>query len=364
LCATALAGLLTATGERPSDRSAAGEGGEARGTLKDIAHAKGLVFGSAAVPDDLSWPEYRQILQADCAVVTPELDLLLNRIVPAYGVYNFERTDAAMNLLRRLNLGVFGPTLIWQDYLRPWMKSLSKSECARLMDDYIERMVSRYAGQVLTWNVVNEPCFFWKGSLDGLRPGPFSEALGPSYIEKAFKRARAVDPHTPLVLNEAFTERGDPVGQFTRKRLLRLIDELPDAGTPIQAIGLQGHLRPQFGVDLDGYAELLEALERRRLDIHITELDVEDVTFPRDVAERDAKVAETYKAFLDVALRTERLRHLATWGVCDRLSFYNRADFAKKPGWASRPFLLDEQLTRKKAWYAVHEALQRMPARR
>src|SRR5215213_5137600 len=103
LCATALAGLLTAAGERPSDRSAsaAGEGGEARGTLKDIAHAKGLVFGSAAVPDDLSWPEYRQILQADCAVVTPELDLLLKRIVPAYGVYNFERADSAMNLLRR-----------------------------------------------------------------------------------------------------------------------------------------------------------------------------------------------------------------------------------------------------------------------
>ena len=78
----------------------------------------------------------------------------------------------------------------------------------------------------------------------GYRSGPWFEALGPSYVKRAFLKAASADPAARLVLNEAHCERNDEVGQKIRAEMLRLVDELLEAGVTLDAVGLQGHLQP------------------------------------------------------------------------------------------------------------------------
>ncbi len=170
---------------------------------------------------------------------------------------------------------------------------MSNSERQAFFDSYIDEVAGRYAGQLQSWDVVNEP--FWPGhkAPGGYRLGPWYDAFGTDYIRRAFARAGAVDKKTKLVLNEAQAERDDDVGLAVRAGLLRLVDELQHAGVRLDVVGLQGHLQPRYPHDPQRFLEFVHALAERKVDIYITEFDVRDDTFPDDVATRDKMIAET-----------------------------------------------------------------------
>src|SRR5205085_9273024 len=123
------------------------------------------------------------------------------------------------------------------------------------------------------------------------------DALGSSYVARCFRAARAADPKAILVLNEAQTEHDDKMGIAWRRNLLACRDELLAASAPIQAVGLQAHLRPQLPFDPAAFDSFPGEIEGRHLDVYISELDVDDQPLPDDVAERDQRAAETYHRF-------------------------------------------------------------------
>lgn len=161
---------------------------------------------------------------------------------------------------------------------------MSVPERKAFFDEYIEDVVGRYEGKLQSWDIVNEP--FWPGhkAPGGYRLGPWYEAFGTDYVRRAFERAALVDKKTKFVLNEAQTERDDAVGRAVREGLLRLVDELKDAGVPLHAVGLQGHLQPRYPYDAGRFADFVHALAERKVDIYITEFDVRDDTFPDDIS--------------------------------------------------------------------------------
>ncbi len=92
------------------------------------------------------------------------------------------------------------------------------------------------------------------------------------------------------------------------------------------------------------------------LRVMVTELDVSDHRCPRDRRQRDAIVAETYGAYLDLVLEEAEVLAVSTWGLSDDRTWLNgfrpRADGAPQ-----RPLLLDRAIRRKPAWHRVREAL-------
>src|SRR2546423_8177770 len=187
---------------------------------------------------------------------------------------------------------------------------MSPAERRTFFDGYVDEVVGRYAGMLPPWDIVTEP--FWPGhrASGGYRLGPWHDAFGPDYVRRAFERAAKADPRTKLVLNEAHTEREDEVGRGIRTGLLRLVAELRDAGVALHAVGLQGHLQPRHPHDPAKFAEFVEALAQHKVDIYISEFDVQDETFPDDVAARDAMVAETAEKFLTNVLRIPAVKAL------------------------------------------------------
>jgi endo-1,4-beta-xylanase len=314
--------------------------------LKAAAAKAGLIFGAAGGQTLFDDADYRALFVAQAAILTPENALKFNDLQPRQGEFFFAPADALVDGALKQGLLVRGHTLAWNDWPAPWLKTMSRRDVVRALDLHLETVVPHFAGRLQSWDVVNEP--FWLGAdkPGTFRPGPWYDAMGIDYIFHAFRRTAMLDPHAKLVLNEAFTERSDPVGLAVRRSLLLLIDRIQDKGLKIDAVGLQGHLTPQIPYDDAGFADFLHEIARRKVEIYITEFDVDDESYPDDVVQRDAAVAARTSAFLTATLAVPAVTMIVTWGLSDRYSWWRDPETMAAHGLdrLARPLPYDDML--------------------
>jgi len=326
--------------------------------LVQIAADKGIAFGSAMTVDELT-PAYRGLYLREAGLITPGNELKLAAIRPHPGAQNYSGADTLIAFAQHHNMLVRGHVLIWNEWLPDWIKNLSHARTSRLLDHHIEQLCGRYRGRIHSWDVVNEPIGTDHSPEKWLYPGPFLNALGEHYIDRAFRRARASDPDAVLVLNETHTERGDSFGRMYRRRLLRLIDRLQQDGVPLDAIGLQGHLDLSAPFDPDEFFKFLEEIAGRGLSIQITELDVDDRRLSGDAETRDKQAAERLYTYLTTALACQAVNVVVAWQLDDASHYYTWLARRKDPRGTRplpRPTLFDHRLRKKSAWFAVARA--------
>jgi len=328
-------------------------------TLGEIAARGGFLFGSAAADAIDTDAAYRELYITQTKLIASDVALKIGAIAPQPGPKHFERADRLLAFCNQHRIAMRGHCLVWNEWNPDWVKNMTKAERQAYFDSYIEEVVARYIGKLQSWDVVNEP--FWPGhnAPGGFRVGPWYDAFGPDYIRRAFQRAAQVDPHTRLVLNEAQTERDDALGLAVRTGLLKLVADLKQSGVKLDAVGLQGHLQPQYPHDPGRFNEFLHKLADLGVDIYITEFDVCDDVFPDDIAARDAAVAQTARQFLEPTLRHPAVKALVTWELADNYSFYR--SMAKSKNTLStrlpRPLPYDDQYKPKPLWAAMASAL-------
>jgi endo-1,4-beta-xylanase len=328
-------------------------------SLGEIAARGGLLFGSAAAEAIETDAAYRELYVTQTKLIASDVALKIGRIAPQPGPKHFEIADRLLTFCNQHRIAMRGHCLVWNEWNPDWVKNMTKAERQAYFDSYIEEVVARYIGKLQSWDVVNEP--FWPGhnAPGGFRIGPWYDAFGPDYIRRAFERAAQVDPHTKLVLNEAQTERDDALGLAVRAGLLKLVADLKQSGVKLDAVGLQGHLQPQYPHDPGRFNEFLHKLADLGVDIYITEFDVCDDVFPDDIAARDAAVARTAQQFLEPTLRHPAVKALVAWELADNYSFYRSMAKSKNPLSARlpRPLPYDDQYRPKPLWATIAQAL-------
>jgi endo-1,4-beta-xylanase len=328
-------------------------------SLGEIGARNGFLFGSAAAAAIDSDPLYRDLYVTQTRLITTDVALKIGAIAPQPGPKHFESADRLLAFCNQHRIAMRGHCLVWNEWNPDWVKNMTKAERQAYFDSYIEEVVARYIGKLQSWDVVNEP--FWPGhnAPGGFRIGPWYDAFGPDYIRRAFQRAAQVDPHTKLVLNEAQTERDDALGLAVRAGLLKLVADLKQSGVKLDAVGLQGHLQPQYPHDPGRFNEFLHKLADLGVDIYITEFDVCDDAFPDDIAARDAAVARTAQQFLEPTLRHPAVKALVAWELADNHSFYRSMAKSKNPlsTRLPRPLPYDDQYKPKPLWAAIASAL-------
>ena len=269
--------------------------------LAAIAARCGIVFGSAVAREVLDDADYRRLYTRETRSITTDYALKFDALRPSESEFRFEAADALIAFAKENRLQRRGHTLIWNENAPDWLKYKSKREKARIFDEHIDRVTEHYVGQLTIWDVVNEPFWPGHGLPGGYRQGPWYDAFGSDYVARALKRVAAIDKSVRLAVNEAHTERGDEIGKANRKGMLRLIDQLQHDGVPLHAIGLQAHLLPEIQADDEGYVAFLREIAARKLEIHITEFDVDDSSYVDDLKGRDEAAAErTYSFFSKV----------------------------------------------------------------
>jgi len=152
------------------------------------------------------------------------------------GVENYTVADAMLKFTKENGISVRGHNVFWDDpkYQPEWVKTLSPADLAKAAAKRIESVVSRYKGQLIAWDVMNENLHFHF----------FEDNLGQNASAEAYARAFELDPGTKMFLNEYNTieysgdEASSPVKYLQKIKEIR---SFPGVGGMSAAIGLQGH---------------------------------------------------------------------------------------------------------------------------
>jgi endo-1,4-beta-xylanase len=352
-----MAGLAVAA---PASLSAAPDDITAHPSLGAIAARRGLVFGTAFDLETLANPRQGDLYRHHARILTSDNSMKFGSLRPQEGPANFADADRLVGFAAAAGLPLRGHNLIWNDWVPPWVAQLSSARCAYWLDRHIDEVVGRYAGRLHSWDVVNEPFWPGHGKPGGYRDGPWLAAMGPDYVARAFKRARAADPTVKLVLNEAGPEWETVWGPSKPYRvgLLRLIDDLQSQGIRLDAVGLQGHWFPEFTFDAGRFGAYLRELGRRGIDIYLSELDINDRNFTGDIASRDGQVAERYRQFLTPVLAEPAVKAIITWQLSDNASWIvGDPKMWRSPNRAPRPLPFDADQRPKAAYHTLARLL-------
>jgi endo-1,4-beta-xylanase len=338
----------------------------ATASLKQLAAEKGLLFGSClALKYCVQSATYRQLFLDQCNIATPELHMKWNSLSSQPGVYDFANADKFVAFCASNRIKVRGHTLVWHDALPAWVGPQLTAETGQeMMTGHIRKVAGHFAGQLYSWDVVNEVLDPGSHRPDGLRDSPWLQNCGVNYIEQAFRATAAADPKALLIWNENYLEVSNGFGWAKRTAMLALLDGMLARGVPIHGIGIEAHLRGDQAAVLGeaSYETFLGELARRGMKIFITELDVQDVALPADAAARDQAVADIYSRFLSASLRQPAVKGIVTWGLADCFTWI-AAYRPRHDGLPVRPLPFDANCQPKAAYYAIAQTLQSAPRR-
>ncbi len=315
-----------------------------------------IPYGSAVRAGVLtSDAAYRAAIIANCQLIVPEGEMKWPDIHPARDQYRFEKADALVDFARQNGIGIRGHTLAWYGGMPEWTNSIgSRAEAEHELVDHIETVVSRYRGEIPSWDVVNEPLVDWPQDELSLRPSIWTKQLGPDYIPIALRAAAMADPDAQLVLNEYDVEYEGARFAARRKALVALLRSLRDRGVPLHAVGLQAHLFASRSIDRDALQGFLGEIAALKLDVLVTELDVIDYELPGEISRRDAMVAAMADQFLGAVCDVIRPKAILTWGLTDRYTWVPTY-FTRKDGLPNRPLPLDADFKRKPLFDVVEK---------
>jgi endo-1,4-beta-xylanase len=326
-------------------------------SLRAVAESKGVWFGAAvSSPLLVRDRDCAAAVARECNLIVPEYEAKMQHIAPRPGAWNFGGADALWRWSQQNGMKMRGHTLIWHAGLPGWIKDMMEGGGAEeWMERYIHTVAGRYQGRFLSWDVVNEAVDTKDGHPEGLRSSPWLAAMGPSYIEKAFRFAAEADPSARLVYNDYMVE----TSAQGREAVLGLLRRLKDRGVPVHGCGLQSHIWNGKWSNLSAIKAFCREITRMEIDILITEFDVLDLQYlAADAAERDRRIAGSARIYLEAILSECRPKEILSWGLSDRHTWLRNDKKLNPRGIPVRPLPLDGDLRRKPVWLEISRALQ------
>jgi endo-1,4-beta-xylanase len=323
-------------------------------SIDALARRSGRRFGSAAAwsppgadAGSFNNPAYARLLESDCELLVPENQLKWQWVRRSPGEFDFRAFDAIADYASTRGFKLRGHTLFWTPtkWYPKWLAEMhfgSAVEAERLLAKHVQTICRRYAERIYSYDVVNEAVQPETGLI---RDTNVTRALGgEAFLDLMFHSAREAAPGAQLVYNDYMSWERNSDDETHIRGVLKLLEGFKKRGTPVDALGVQSHIRLLKSASVAEIVRESEGPWRRFLDevvamgyqLLITEFDVNDKMAPTEVAVRDRMVADYGKAYLDLMLAYPQLGDVLCWGMCDRYSwlegFDPRADKARKRG--------------------------------
>lgn len=325
-------------------------------SLHGLATRSGRRFGSAVAwgppgGDRASFanPAYAAILERECGLLVPENELKWQWARPSATAFDFRQFDAIVDYAQAKGFALRGHTLFWvpDKWYPKWLAAHDfgtrpASAAASLLSEHVRTVCRRYGTKIYSYDVVNEAV---QPETGRIRDTVVTRAMGgEAMLDLMFHTARAEAPHAQLVYNDYMSWERGTEDETHIAGVLRLLEGFRKRGTPVDALGIQSHIRllkpapvAEIVRESEGpWRRFLDAVVAMGYELVITEFDVNDKMAPDDVAVRDSMVADYAKAYLDIMLSYPQLRDILAWGMVDRYSwltdFDPRADKSIKRG--------------------------------
>ncbi|GAB2225299.1 hypothetical protein Drorol1_Dr00006091 [Drosera rotundifolia] len=181
------------------------------------------------------------------------------------GREDYSAADALLRFAQQHRLAVRGHNIFWDDqnYQPGWVKSLAGSDLWAAVNQRVKSVVSRYKGQVIAWDVVNEDLHFHF----------FEDKLGGDASSNFFQKAHQFDGNAVMFMNEFNTIEDSRDGAVIPLKYLQKLSQIrsyPGNQGPT-AIGLEGHFT---SANIPYMRSVLDTLSHAGVPVWITELDV------------------------------------------------------------------------------------------
>ncbi|MGN6849954.1 MAG: endo-1,4-beta-xylanase [Sphingomicrobium sp.] len=324
-------------------------------SLSQLANLSGRRFGSAVAwaprgtdTGSFTNPRYAATLERDCSLLVPENQLKwqwVSRNGPE--TFDFRAFDAIADYAQTHGFKLRGHTLFWTPtkWYPKWLAETqfrSPAEAEALLTNHVRTVCRRYGTRIYSYDVVNEAVQPETGEI---RDTNVTRALGGEhFLDLMFHTAREEAPRAQLVYNDYMSWERNPVDETHITGVLKLLEGFKKRGTPVDALGVQSHIRllkdwpvARIVAESEGpWRRFLDAVVGMGYKLLVTEFDVNDHAAPTDIAIRDRMVADYGRAYLDLMLGYPQLGDLLAWGMVDRYSWLNgfdpRADKTLKRG--------------------------------
>lgn len=294
-------------------------------------------------------PRYAALLERDCSLLVPENQLKWQWVRRTPDRFDFRAFDAIADYAAKHEFKLRGHTLFWTPtkWYPKWLTeydfgSKPGASAEKLLTDHVRTVCGRYGTRIYSYDVVNEAV---QPETGRIRDTNVTRALGPEqFLDVMFHTAREAAPHAQLVYNDYMSWERNPTDEMHMRGVLKLLEGFRKRGTPVDALGVQSHIRLLKKAPVAEIVRESEGPWRRFIDevvgmgykLLITEFDVNDHAAPTDIRLRDHMVADYGRAYLDLMLSYPQLGDVLAWGMTDRYSwltgFDPRADKTRQRG--------------------------------
>lgn len=314
-------------------------------------------IGNAVSATDLEGSRL-ELLKGHHNLVTAE-----NAMKPSYAYneqreFDFTAEDALVDKALAEGLKVHGHVLVWHQQSPEWLyvdengAPLSREEALENLRIHVKTVVEHFGPNVISWDVVNEAMndnptnpSDWEASL---RQSGWYKAIGPDYIEQAFRIAKEVINEKGWEIKLYYNDYNDD-NQNKAEAIYQMVKEINEnyaaehnGDILIDGIGMQGHYN--LNTNPENVRRSLEKFISLGVEVGVTELDI-TAGADNELTEEQANAqgylyAQLFQIYKEHA---DHISRVTFWGLNDATSW--RA--------AQSPLLFDRNMQAKPAYYAV-----------
>ncbi|CAM0871681.1 unnamed protein product [Alopecurus aequalis] len=251
-------------------RASDSAGNPVPGARINVEHVRsGFPLGSAMSQEILRNQKYQQWFTSRFTVTTFENEMKWYSTEAVPGREDYAVPDAMLRFAQSHGIAVRGHNIFWDDPSTQmgWVKALNADQLRAATAKRMRSVMSRYAGKVIAWDVVNENLHF----------DYFEDRFGPGASAAFYRKAHGIDGGALMSMNDFNTleQPGDPNGLPSKylRKLWQIKGAFPGDGNGARmAIGLEGHFSAQPNIPYVRAA--LDAMSQAGVPIWLTEIDV------------------------------------------------------------------------------------------
>ena len=178
----------------------------------------GFPFGNAINKYILNNTAYQDWFTSRFTVTTFTNEMKWYSTESAQGQEDYSVADAMLQFSKDHNISVRGHNVFWDDpHFQPnWVPSLSTDQLNSAVEKRLNSVVSRYKGQVIHWDVVNE----------NLHYSFFESKLGQNFSARVFNEVHNIDGYPTLFLNEYNTIEDSTDDSVTPAQYIQKLKEI------------------------------------------------------------------------------------------------------------------------------------------
>jgi GH35 family endo-1,4-beta-xylanase len=245
--------------------------------------------------------------------------------------YSQANAIAAVDWLNSNDIDARGHVLVWPGYdnlptsvkniLNGGVTPAEQQPLRNLIENHIQDIGSEFAGQLVAWDVVNEP----RTNHDIMDQLPEGDGAMTDWFDKA----RAVDSQAKLYVNEwgILASSGD-TDSTNQQIYYDTIEDLKNQSAPIDGIGFQSHFDKYTFTGPVEVWDILDRFQELGLDMQVTEFD-----FNTD----DETLQAMYtRDFLTAIFAHEGMDDFIMWGFWEGAHF-NPDSAMFRNNWSIKP---------------------------